>query len=326
VSLERYKIEATRRRCVARVTQTATEGAFYIYFKEAVRKFFHLSDELEISNLDGLLQEQKTRFLPWFLWDHIPDYRFKPVGLIVVEDGHITCDEMERNLLYELANSYGAFYEVIDSRPGRGLILKDIHSGVRIPIQDVDASRFYVRWDILYARVFRFRGFPLIDSVCHILPPPYLSILRDYVYRMLQADQNGEKRLSPVKFNKMIYPGVVQFNDLLVMLFSNTMAGAENPLDRKYFFSLQSSPTLDALKQIEKYYKTLENLSSADWLDLPIPGLKGRTPREAARTETGKGILRDLLKILENLRIKSERAGCAVQLNIESLRKELDIE
>jgi tetratricopeptide (TPR) repeat protein len=47
----------------------------------------------------------------------------------------------------------------------------------------------------------------------------------------------------------------------------------------------------------------------AKWPDEPLPALDGRTPREAARTETGRSALHDLLRDMENAEEHERRHG-----------------
>jgi len=49
----------------------------------------------------------------------------------------------------------------------------------------------------------------------------------------------------------------------------------------------------------------------ARWVDEPVPALGGRTPREAARSETGRRALEDLLRTMENHEERSRREGDA---------------
>jgi hypothetical protein len=54
-------------------------------------------------------------------------------------------------------------------------------------------------------------------------------------------------------------------------------------------------------KFLEEHYRK--------WVDMPISVLGGLTPREASRTEEGKGKLKDLLKVVENSEERRKRGG-----------------
>jgi hypothetical protein len=47
----------------------------------------------------------------------------------------------------------------------------------------------------------------------------------------------------------------------------------------------------------------------AGWVDEQLPALEGRTPREAARTEAGRRLLEDLLRLMENGEERERRQG-----------------
>ena len=60
----------------------------------------------------------------------------------------------------------------------------------------------------------------------------------------------------------------------------------------------------------------------AHWADEPLPALAGRTPREAARSETGRRDLEDLLRTMENGEERSRQRGDAT-FDFTAVRKTL---
>jgi hypothetical protein len=61
------------------------------------------------------------------------------------------------------------------------------------------------------------------------------------------------------------------------------------------------------------------------WLDMPLPALEGKTPREAVKTAKGRAQVADLLKMLENGEEYRRRDGLA-SYDVSKLKKELGVE
>jgi len=66
---------------------------------------------------------------------------------------------------------------------------------------------------------------------------------------------------------------------------------------------LEISPTLK--RQINYYFQSYYE----DWINKNIPALGGQTPVEAARTDSGKNLLRELLKQIENEGVRDDING-----------------
>ena len=60
------------------------------------------------------------------------------------------------------------------------------------------------------------------------------------------------------------------------------------------------------------------------WPDSALPALKGKTPRQAAKTKAGRAALRDLLRDMENREARGVRSG-AVAYDFDILRRELGL-
>ena len=71
---------------------------------------------------------------------------------------------------------------------------------------------------------------------------------------------------------------------------------------------------------------TLDSLDDhyRKWLDVPIPALKGVSPREASKTGEGRKVLEELLKSLENIELRRWRSE-GVGYPVDKLRRELDM-
>jgi hypothetical protein len=58
------------------------------------------------------------------------------------------------------------------------------------------------------------------------------------------------------------------------------------------------------------------------WVDEPLPALSGQTPRQAARSETGRSALEDLLRLMENREAHARSEGRPA-FDFSRVRKEL---
>ncbi len=63
----------------------------------------------------------------------------------------------------------------------------------------------------------------------------------------------------------------------------------------------------------------------ADWVDIPLPGLDGMTPRAAARSEVGRRMLEDMLRDMENGEDRERQEGGAA-FDFTSIRKTLGMD
>ncbi len=85
----------------------------------------------------------------------------------------------------------------------------------------------------------------------------------------------------------------------------------------------RSAPQLEAPPEAAQLVLDLKERHYADWLDQPLPALKGKTPREAAQSAAGRSSLDVLLKDIENHERRGERATF---FDVSQLRRALGME
>ncbi len=119
--------------------------------------------ELPDNELDAI------RFGDWLMHD----YRLAGSGKTLIElfgEEERRLAEEERALLEGRLNSRLGLYEVTGVEPGRGVRLRELHTGEECFVHDVSASKTLVRWDVALARVlaagdrFRMEGAALYVS------------------------------------------------------------------------------------------------------------------------------------------------------------------
>jgi hypothetical protein len=79
---------------------------------------------------------------------------------------------------------------------------------------------------------------------------------------------------------------------------------------------LEIPPTLKL--QIKDYFQSYYE----DWINMSIPALGGKTPVEVARTDSGKDLLRELLKKIENEVARDDKNG-PPSFPVDNIRKKL---
>ena len=79
---------------------------------------------------------------------------------------------------------------------------------------------------------------------------------------------------------------------------------------------LEIPPTLK--RQIKDYFQSYYE----DWINMSIPARGGQTPVEVARTDTGKNLLRELLKEIENEVARDDKNG-PLSFPVDNIRKKL---
>lgn len=137
--------------------------------------------------------------------------------------------------------------------------------------------------------------------------------------RKLVLESNSRERL---KRGKRLLAGLaaaaVEFEkDEFVTLDDIKRNISENPPPR----SAKEEIPSDVKRDIERQY--MED-HYAKWLNMKIPALDGKTPRQAVRNATGKRKVAELLKQIENTEAHKRKAG-EYAYDVSNLRRELGI-
>ena len=140
----------------------------------AVRHYYGLDLDLcgvEHEILDD--DDQRIRFLPWFLWDWRAAVDEPSVG----EEFLVTCEHtsLDSRLLQGLCDSFVGFYLALDSATRSGVWLLDMTTGRRIHVADEGLEGELFEGQVLQARLVEIESDSelhfLVDAVYAILPP-----------------------------------------------------------------------------------------------------------------------------------------------------------
>ncbi len=130
----------------------------------------------------------------------------------------------------------------------------------------------------------------------------------------LHLETNSLKRADALRERlESAFGGHLEHRERVHLDLSSAVAGAgARSSDR---LPEPSTPELAALT------RELKQQHYADWIDQPLPALKGMTPREAVRTASGREAVEILIKEMENM---EGRLPESVRFDFSELRRKLD--
>ena len=95
-----------------------------------------------------------------------------------------------------------------------------------------------------------------------------------------------------------------------------------DPQSEKVWSDLPEAPPEDLPPEVEQHLLEFKRRHYAEWIDLPVPALNGKTPREAARSAGGRAVVDALLKSAENAENRSARGAA---FDFSGIRRELGL-
>jgi hypothetical protein len=96
---------------------------------------------------------------------------------------------------------------------------------------------------------------------------------------------------------------VIQSSQQMLEALANQAPGAGDPA------AAQQQEDLQALPEVQAMMQEMSERHWREWLDQPVPALKDQTPRQAAKTETGRERLEALLLSFEQHEATPEPFG-----------------
>jgi len=140
----------------------------------AVRHYYGL--ELDLGGVEHEIlddDDERIRFLPWFLWD----WRSAGDEPTVGEQFMVTCEHtsLDERLLQGLCDSYVGFFIALETATRGGVWLQDMTTGRRLHVADEGLEDELFDGQILQARLVEVESGGeqhfLVDAVYAILPP-----------------------------------------------------------------------------------------------------------------------------------------------------------
>lgn len=174
LSLEQIRLRQALPLVVQRAMGFTARSRFDDLLLMAVRDYYGL--ELDLSGVEHEIlddDDERIRFLPWFLWD----WRSTGDEPTVGEQFLVTCEHtsLDERLLQGLCDSYVGFFLALETATRSGVWLQDMTSGRRVRLEDEGLEGELFDGQILQARLIEVESAGdqhfLVDAVYAILPP-----------------------------------------------------------------------------------------------------------------------------------------------------------
>jgi len=163
-----------------------------------------------------------------------------------------------------------SFYDVLEIRAGRGLVLEDVLTGSRHEVLDKSASQSLGVGDLIYARLAPLRGLVLLEAVWPFVLPP---IARNAVVAQRQRMQH----LTPELDDHALFDWSDELREICLDLFAQGRSRAlpqmqttdgEDIEFHKLVYDIDSAQiAFDALKHLSSISEEAELLAEAEWQD-----------------------------------------------------------
>ena len=173
LSLEQNRLRQALPLVVRRAMGFTARHRFDDMLLMAVRDYYGL--DLDLSGVEHEIlddDDERIRFLPWFLWD----WRSTGDEPTVGEQFLVTCEHtsLDERLLQGLCDSYVGFFLALETASRDGVWLQDMTSGRRIRLADEGLEGELFEGQILQARLVEVESggdrHILVDAVYAILP------------------------------------------------------------------------------------------------------------------------------------------------------------
>ena len=266
------------------------ERSYQRVFKEGRDIFLRLDDfneedlkeeDLEIAPLDEDEEfEWMTRMMNGILFD-LPA---GPDGEVIAEaylrrmSARLADDE--RAWLREMVNAPLTPLELVEVQPGVGFRARDLWTGDERFISESIGSRELAVGDLLAARVTREADRFLLEVGAYSFPPGRKAEVEAEMAKYLKENDAatvGDLEKAQVRL----------FSIVLHALWNELTIAQENAFD-------PDSPEVRANLGLD-----LLESSHRDWIDSPLTGLDGQTPRAAARSSEGRTEVAGMLRLAE---------------------------
>ncbi len=142
----------------------------------------------------------------------------------------------------------------------------------------------------------------------------------------LVVETNSEKRSARVKkeISKRLGPGAVLIRTEVASHEGLMKDLAENPIDPSQHEESENDRILKETPEVKAMLKGMIEKHWETWPDIPVPALRGMTPRRAAKDPVGRELLESLLLGFETQNRRNNDEN--LRVDIEKLRAELGLD
>ena len=256
--------------------------------------------------------EFETAFVIWWTFHWVPDnaeveepdhWPEMPVAGHYLEHHAERLDSFAKRFIEEACSQPFSFFMVRDVRPGARMTIRDLLTKREFDVHERRASKTLQRGSIIFTSVVSLDGESIMlgCAPCAI-PPSYAGVFFDLREELADEDAKGFELLREWDFElREIY------FDIRADIFDPQLPEMQNTDG-------------DPLQPTKLFYE-LADSHWAGWLDTSLPALKDQTPREAAKTETGRERLEAVLWQFEQHRTASPH-----EPDVDMLRKRLGMD
>jgi len=251
--------------------------------------------------------ELDTAFLPWFVFNWIPDnagikasehYPEIPVAMHYMEQKAAQLDSFQQRFITEICSQPYSFFTVTDVEPGQRMSLRDLLLGREVSVHERQASTTLRKGSILYSRIITLDDNSImVGCAPTVIPPAYINDFIDMRESMAQKfpDYDRDFLLQYDEELRTVYYGIRNelFNPALPQLHNTD----GDPLQlTKLYYTLKCTPrealgalaslsmtATDELEQEGKFNQQGELLS------IELPWLKKGNKRNAGWQNTVLG-------------------------------------
>lgn len=182
VDLLYRRLSETHNRLVDRLMNYAVELFEETAVAVAMAEFSVWPDEVPE---EDFIERHQQLFWPWFFFNWINDPEDTPLDLNWPADQTIAecyassqkdrLDSMERKLIKAHSRRPFSFFEVVECRPGKGFLLKDIFTGKQTDVLERSGSKSTQLGNILFGQVIKIEHVGMLISSGQFLIPPRLK-------------------------------------------------------------------------------------------------------------------------------------------------------
>ncbi|MBW2603541.1 MAG: SEC-C domain-containing protein [Deltaproteobacteria bacterium] len=182
VDLLYRRLSETHNRLVDRLMDYAAERFEDMAVAVAMAEFLVWPDE---APGEDFIEQHQQLFWPWFCFNWINDPEDTPLDLHWPVDQTIAesyaesqkdrLDSMELKLITAHSRRPFSFFEVVECRPGKGFLLKDIFTGEQTDVLERSGSESTHPGDILFGQVIKIDHVGMLISSGQFLIPPRLK-------------------------------------------------------------------------------------------------------------------------------------------------------
>lgn len=148
--------------------------------------------------------ELDTAFLPWFVFNWIPDNAEipeeehlpeMPVAMHYLETKGSRLDTFQQRFIREICSQHYSFFMVTDVVPGESLTLRDLILGREITVHERQASATLLKASIIFTRIITMDDASImVGCAPTVIPPTYHNYFIDIRENMAKDFPNNDQR------------------------------------------------------------------------------------------------------------------------------------